>query len=218
MISCPVTTADAVPERLRQIGLPEEDLLRASVEAGLTAFLNCPRLAPITGPGQLMHIEIVGALRARLEMLHWNAECQHNQEPTISPDSRIRLIVMSGDEATGLEGETPLSRHPRGRLSASNVVRNQLVFDLYPGTQVLPGDLPDQQLTWALVHYVDLGAREVRLEVSAPKELGDDRRVGGWIERIIIGPVSFDGPDPVRLPIDPAPAQPVDVPIRRLSS
>jgi len=216
MLACPVTPPDRATARLRAIGLPEEAVLHSSVEAGLTAFMNCPRLAPITGPGQLMHVETVGALREHLEMLGWNAECQHNQEPTISPDGRVRLIVMSGDEATGLEAETPLSRHPRGRLSASNVMRNQLVLDLYPGA-VSPGTVPDEQLTWALLHYVDLVAREVRIEVSAPRDLSEDRRVGGWIERIIIDPLPFDGgSDPVRRPVDPAPAHPVDVPIHRL--
>ena len=64
-------------------------------------------------------------------------------------------------------------------------------------------------LTWVLL--IARVGDEARCELSLPAEIGDDERIEGWTERLILDPIRVDGAAQVSITLEPTPE--INIPI-----
>jgi len=193
-----------VADRLKELGLSEE-LLRQAATSGLVAWLNCSENHPPSFPGIVAWGEMVRSIREGLLPSGWLRVNDRNLPLTVNPDTRVALTASSGDDCTGIESKSPRTRNPKGsttkELAESNAVQLGLFSDM--GTTTGDGIFELKELiaevkkwdTWLLLAYRDRIASVVRYELSRPVNIGDDGRVDGWHERIILGEIPFDSDD-----------------------
>jgi hypothetical protein len=207
------TFEESVQARLLPFEVELHELTDA-VSAGFTAYRSCTADHPATAAGYYFYSETVRALRESVGKRGWTAECDSNIEYVVHPDGHVRLFVLAGDGGTGYGAADLRSRRSRGERGRLAVHRNQLrlpVEENNSSADAASGEKPLRQIqTWALVHFVDAGAAEVRVELSLPTGISEEGRVEGWARRIIlpsVGP-SLSIPEPA--------AQPrIDVPVAR---
>lgn len=201
---------DAVFDRLAQLGL-REDLL---CEALLQAHLHRSRLTR-NHPRIFFGLEMwgwsVASLREQLAPLGWLAADLGNFPLTVNEALGIAIAIASGDEATGNSLETPSNRSRKGRNTVDAVEMNRQA-DMF--AEFLPQSRkePEAKDTWVLLHFSDTVKRELRMELSRPSDIGDDGRITTWTERIILGSLPLDG-DSVE--IMPPSGPDIDIDIRR---
>ena len=88
----------------------------------------------------------------------------------------------------------------------------QLALDLATGQTLEPDPVTGvRRVTWWLL--ICTRHDEVRLELSLPRAIGEDGRIGSWAERIILEPLGGE-PTLVETPDDPD-LPPIDVPVER---
>jgi len=205
-----------VDNKLAELGLTRESL-RKVVGFGFLAWTNCsenhpPLFAPIAA-----WAETVRALREYTITLGWKRCDANNYSRVIDPTGRIAIAVATGDEVTGCQcpERAPSTKTPKGPNTAEAVALNQFQFDLFPtlmpnrsstATFMGRGDLA----TWILLIY--RAHNEIRSELSLPSSIGNDDRVNGWRERILLPPILRDS---ASIDIAP-PSQPdLDVEVKR---
>lgn len=205
--------------RLAELGLSEE-ILRESLQRGFAEWAGCTLNHPPSFPGLLAWGETVRALRDLLTPFGWQRSNEGNLPFTINQQQTIALAVATGDEMTGNPDETPCTKSSKGPRTAGAVAANRRQLSLFPIT-VLPEDLArirgnGGRMTWLLLFHRDETGRELRCELSRPTSMSENERVDGWIERILLGSIPFDG-DEVRVPSnEDLPGNPaIDVEIRR---
>jgi len=196
--------------RLADLGLDEE-ILRQAIQRGFAEWAACTQNHPPSVPGLLAWGETVRALRDLLAPLGWERSNEGNLPFTVNEGKTVALSVATGDEQTGKPDETPCTRSSKGPRTAGAVAANAKQLDLFP-IAMLPEDLAKikgegQRMTWLLLLHRDEGDREVRCELSRPTSMSENQHVDGWIERIILGSIPFDG-DLVVLPSSNAPERP----------
>jgi hypothetical protein len=196
--------------------LPFEVELREltdAIAAGFTAYRSCTDDHPATARGYYFYAETVRALRESVGKRGWTGDCDSNIEYVVHPEGRLRLFVLAGDAGTGYGTADLRSRRSRGQRGRLAVHRNQLRLPVEESDSAATPSgeqVPKQVQTWALVHFVDPGAAEVRVELSLPTGISEDGRVEGWARRIILPSV---GP-PLAIP-DPVAQPRIDVPVAR---
>jgi hypothetical protein len=141
----------------------------------------------------------------------WERSNEGNLPFTVNEAKTIALSVATGDEQTGNPEETPCTRSSKGPRTAGAVAANAHQLDLFP-IAVLPEELAKIQgeggrMTWLLLIHRDEWNREVRCELSRPTSMSENQHVDGWIERIILGSIPFDG-DTLAIPSNEAPEGP----------
>jgi hypothetical protein len=200
--------------RLQELGLTEA-ILHAAVGRGHLARIECTTHHPrLFGPIAAW-AETVGGLREQLAALGWTCSDENNFPRVTSQDGRYSIIVQTGDELTGLTHGLPSTRAAKGPNTVDAVLANVLQLSLFEelrhvdhGKVTSDGD----HLTWILLFYRD--GQDTRYELSLPFEIGEDGRIGGWKERIILRPIS--GATGLVEDGGPGPLGPnVDVPVRR---
>lgn len=196
--------------RLAVLGLDEE-ILRQAIQRGFAEWAACTANHPPSFPGLLAWGETVRALRDLLAPLGWERSNEGNLPFTVNEAKTIALSVATGDEQTGDPDETPCTQSSKGPRTAGAVAVNARQLDLFP-IAMLPQDLAKirgegQRMTWLLLLHRDEGGREVRCELSRPTSMSENQHVDGWIERIILCSIPFDG-DLVVLPSNNAPERP----------
>ncbi len=190
--------------RLAELGL-EEELLRQALQQGLSEWATCTDNHPTSFPGLLFWGETVKSLRDLLAPHGWERANEGNLPFTVNGAKTVAIAVATGDEETGNPEETPCTKSSKGPHTAGAVRVNALQLDLFPIT-VLPEDLArikgdGKRMTWILLFHRDHVTREVRCELSRPTSMSDNQHVDGWIERIILEPIRFDG-DIAQIPVD----------------
>lgn len=203
----PIAASDA----LACLGLTESALLAAAMQ-GYLARTNCTANHPPLFPSLFAWAETVRALREQLAPLGWVRNDEKNYSRTVHPEGRIAIAVATGNEATGVSGESPITKSVKGPSTIEAVEINRLqmwLLGMEPPTATTDED-ESQPTTWLLlIHHAN---NEIRSELSQPFEIGSDGRINGWRERILLQSMPLD-PEP--LAITP-PSQPdLDVEIRR---
>ena len=176
-------------ERLRSLGLRMEILIDVLRQGELQRRMASP-LDPPCAPGFAGWSRKVRALREWL-LPEWHQSDRDNFSTVISPDGMVAVAIATGDDDTGDPSDEarPHTKYARGPATVRAVSRNEQL-EMFPET--IPSDvLGEATATWFLLSQVE--GDTIYAELSRPLQLGDDRRVGKWAERIIVGPIELDG-------------------------
>jgi hypothetical protein len=152
----------------------------------------------------------VRALRESLVARGWRRQEPSNLPLIVSPDCTIAIAVSSGDEYTGVAAGTPQTQYPKGPVTIAAVDSNQMSLALFgqsPPAASPSGDGPAWVL-WILL--IANRGNELRCELSLPAQIGEDLRVTGWVERILLEPIVLDQVPAFTTP-DAEPSIPVEV-------
>jgi hypothetical protein len=187
--------------RLADLGLAEEPLLDV-VRRGFAAAAACTANHPIQLPGILAWGETICALREYLLPVGWQRADDGLLPLTANRSGTHAITVATGDEDTGRVEGSPCTKSKKGPLVQSAVSVNHLQLEMFPMPVALRGSDATGRMTWLLLIHRDRSAHELRAELSQPISVGEDSRVDGWAERIILKPIPFDED----LSIAPAPA------------
>ena len=198
--------------QLDDLGVKLDALTRA-VAAAAGGYNQTTRFHPSSGPGTYLYQEATAGIRRELDGHEdWSFDEDDHQPRTFSLDHQVAIVVQSGDENTGIDGELqPKTRNPKGRATAAKVESNfrQLsLFDPLSASIVAPqnGDL----LTWILLIAVVDGV--VQSELSLPREWSSDGRPCGWLVRVLLPEQDLGGVAPIELTSGNE-AEPVDIDI-----
>ena len=176
------TEQQEVQTRLEQMGLTIEALRRVSV-AVAGAFNSTTRFHPTAAAGTFMYHEGTAALRRVGVPLGYDYDEDGHQPRTFNDDLGVSIIFQTGDENTGiLSGIEPTTRNPKGAATRDKVSSNSQQLSLF---NLATPEAPDG----AFYNWVFLAAvvgDVVRSELSLPRELTDDGKPCGWVERIIL--------------------------------
>lgn len=203
----PIAASDA----LAQLGLMESPLLAAAMQ-GYMARINCTANHPPLFPSLAAWAETVRALREQLAPMGWGRNDEKNYSRTFHPEGHIAIAVATGNEATGVAGESPITKSVKGPSTIEAIEANRLQAWL-PGMEPPAATVHEdetQPTTWLLlIHHA---VNEIRSELSQPFEIAPDGRINGWRERILLRSIPLD-PEP--LTITPPSLPDLDIEIRR---
>lgn len=204
-----------VDARLLSLGsvLGQELLLEAN-QRGYEARLEAtPAHAP-TAAGTYHWHSFVAALRLALRAQGWSFRDERNCPLVISPDKSIAIVVMTGNIDTGKPYGNPTNQADKGAVLDEAIQRN-VQYQLFENRAIakLKKGEGGTQL-WVLLYHVEAGSngvKEIRTELSLPSDFRS-KKIVGWAERIILGPLSNEPTTPV---VAPLPTTPFDVPVER---
>lgn len=201
----------AAVNALTRLDLTEDALLAAAMQ-GYMARANCTANHPPLFPSFVAWGETVRALREQLAPMGWVRNDERNYSRTLHPEGHIAIAVATGNEATGVASESPITKSVKGPSTIEAVEANRLQAWL-PGMEPPSTNVDEdeaQPTTWLLlIHHA---ANEIRAELSQPFEIGTDGRINGWRERILLRSMPLD-PEP--LAITPPSLPDLEVEIRR---
>jgi hypothetical protein len=150
-------------------------------------------------------------LREQLAVRGWERSNEGGFPTIVGPRKDFALCVSSGDQNTGIAAKIPSTKNHKGPRTADRVESNAQLL-LFPDMETqIRFDDPGIS-TWFLLFYTD--EQEVRSELSLPVVM-DGGQISRWKERIILPPISRDGGDGVRKPIEPDFGPDIDIEIRR---
>jgi hypothetical protein len=170
--------------RLAELGVPE-DALRDAAHVGVQHGFSCTRHDPPSLGGILTWAKAVRHLRDLLVPDGWWASDTRNYATVVSPEGTVALAVAGGDKNTGNPKKLPATRTEKGPATQQAVHENQLSME------DLSESFPKGRQTWMLLHYVDVEAQEIRLELSLPAAMTGGY-VDTWRERVYLRPIPFD--------------------------
>lgn len=206
-----------VHNRLNELGL-EQEALENVVRRGHYAFISCTENDAPLYPGLAAWNQMVRALREYLLPKGWSRSNENSFPLVVNPNGTMAIAVSSSDEQTGRGEVSPATKSSKGPRTIEVVAANQEQMNLF---RLEPSPVPtaasetnsdDNRMTWYLLFHRAIN--EVRCELSLPLFMGDDGRIVGWQERIILGTIPTD-PEFLEL-TPPAPPQPdIDVAIKR---
>lgn len=205
-----VYSGPAAVARLRELCALRPDAFANAASRGSELSGSLLPVHPRTYPGQVMWAETTAALRMQVLDLqqNWKIGRENNYETVYAPTHGVAIVIVGADNNTGVRGfDHPRARRPRGPMTAKRVSKNrQLALEI----QGMPisEDAADADLTtWFFL----LNAREGQLfsELSSPVDIGEDRRVITWSERILFEPLQIEGAVTPTLPDDGSDDPPV---------
>jgi hypothetical protein len=200
-----------VKERLIQLNLTESDLQDA-VKQGYIFRTKLTSNHPRIFYGSAPQAEIVASLREALLRLGWEKSNKDNYELVIDAIQNMSIAVATGDEFTGCQHATPSNKCPKktNTIKAINTNNNLDLIDIFVDSMPVFPVNNDSFSTWLLLFH--FAKNEIRCELSLPTEIGNDGRIKGWKERIILAPISLDEPP---IEIRPIESQDIEIEIKR---
>lgn len=210
---------EGVLRRLTELGVPLEFLreaVRRGARSGDLVYASHPRFYQ----GVVVYAETNCGLRDQFATLAWTFNDDDNIPRVVSPDGRVVLTAVSGNERTGLRhGEHAQTRRPR-RSAGLRIVRRNAQLEI---EEMLPEDQRGRSdgvvvnvgATWFLLYYRD--GDTVRSELSFAHGVSPTGNLLEWSERLPLPDIDLlDGPPPAsrRGPDSPD----VDVPVERRAS
>ena len=203
--------------RLTALGLDEE-ILSEAAQQGLFSWASCTPNHPPTYPGSAAWAETIRALAERLIVRGWRRVDEACLPLIVNGDGSIAITVWTGDAGTGRADKQPGTKYGKGEKARALVSNNYRQAELFPEEEMAlwsESKSNEDRVTWVLLVHRDTYAREVRCELSRPVGIAPDKRVDGWIERILLTPIAFDD-DAIELPLNDESKSPdVDVAITR---
>lgn len=184
-----IYTGLAARTRLQELGV-EQSEIEESVDYALRHWATCTRNDPPNYAGITLYAKMLRGLRDRLRrrVEPWTNSNARNFATVVHPSGSHAITVSAGNSSTGREDETPWTRSEKGPAAHDAVTRNQL----QPGFELIePSFLPfalaaEPMQTWFLLHYVDLEADEIRVELSLPATINQEGYLTSWSERIVL--------------------------------
>ncbi|WP_435004708.1 hypothetical protein [Xanthomonas arboricola] len=186
-----ITDAERIEFDLgRQFDLTTDEIRDVALQI-YRGFTGVSGLHPKGFNGTNAWAEGTAHLRSLLVPKGWVLDDPSNQPRVVSPSGKLCLTVSSGTPDTGVPHRTPQTRNDKGSQTASSVQYNARQGNLFPveSSNVVSLSATDGQALWFLLYYIDLDAREVRVELSRPTAMSEADRVSGWSVRYIIPPV-----------------------------
>lgn len=181
-----------VAERLSELGLTHEILWEA-VAVGTAAYDSCTANHPVTAPGFYAWSETCRSLNEQLVTKGWQRRHERGLSLIVHPSMQHAITVTTGNEMTGSAEDNPRTKNCKGPVLMAAIYQNsQMDFGEIITRQapiaaptLTASENPSQWITFLLL--VARFEEEVRCELSLPESLGDDLRIEGWAERIILG-------------------------------
>jgi hypothetical protein len=204
---------DEVVVQLAAMGLSVPVLLEA-VTAGEVARLGCTANTPYCFPGIAAWAYTVTALRDLLVPLGWEKSDAGNYPLIVHPTRTFSIGVATGNEDTANRYITPKTKFPKGPATIERVEMNGMTLFGEPVLLKRIEPAPDHS-TWLLLIARNIDG--VRSELSLPNSIGEDGRVDGWNERIVLPTIDPNGGRGLSAPLpEPGPDFDIDV-VRRVS-
>ncbi|MFJ7171674.1 hypothetical protein [Citrobacter freundii] len=184
--------------KLEAMGLSVEDftfaISRAIYESRRSSPLH-PRTSAMTRAWE----EVVAAFRESVlsGLKGWNYTFDSGLEYTINSKLGISIIATSGNKDTGIIEGFPKTKNAKGSATESVISRNLGLFDdelENEEPEYLPQISIDSTKTYVFLYYFDVGAQEVRCELSKPSAMSGfngHNKISSWSERIILPAVPF---------------------------
>jgi hypothetical protein len=197
------------------------DRVLLTSQAASRSYMN--GLYPNAGAGLVRWLHLVRNLSLLMLPRGWERCDIDNVPRLIHRERRIALVVVRGDDATGLPhhevGRDPRSKYPRGSATIRAVHVNDAPF--LPLFAILQNEDVvnlDEYKTWFLVVHVD--AEQVRAEISLPIP-SDSVYLERWHERLLLPKLPNDGGSDIDIDInggdDPdAGYEDIDIPVEPL--
>lgn len=187
------TESGDISRRLDAFGL-DAPLFREVLFRGQLKRDMCTAHHPVTMGGIYAWGETNAALRELTALRGWSRLDTSNICRTVSPDGKVALTAIGGDENTGNAVRSPTTRRPRGAAGIQIVEQNQQLSlfkqDEDPVTQK---EMRQDPQTWYLLFRRD--GPKVFAELSLPILISDDGVIKHWRERIILPVFDLsDGP------------------------
>lgn len=197
--------------RLDEMGLREADLVDAA-QWGVNHLLESTSNEPPSGPGSIVWIKTVRALREKLLPKGWSKDDSNNYATVVSPDGSMAIAVAAGDSRTGKPGiPLPTTKNRKGKVTKMHVGMNQLSFEqiskAFPAAKKIKG-----KTTWILLLSVDEENDMIVSELSLPHSIEKNGFISEWSERIILPAVPFgsmtseeddEGEPPIEIDVQP---------------
>lgn len=186
---------DAAVGRLADLGLTEQDLMFALLGGDAEARM-WTRLAPPVMAGMARWGKTNELLRIRLVPHGWSADNPGGLPRTISPGGDFALVATAGDAATGLPGDIPSTKYPKGTETIKAIGGNvQMAFD-FPGMGLGEAlfaavSADDVLETWLLLYHVT--DEQIFAELSLANGMSERGFVNSWSERILLRPIELTG-------------------------
>lgn len=184
-------------DKLQSMGLTVDDFTFAVSRAIYESRRSSP-LHPRTSAMSRAWDEIVAALRESVlsSSKGWNYTFNNGLEYTINSELGLSIIVTSGNKDTGLVEGFPKSKNAKGSATEDVIFRNLDLFnsEYHEEVEEFSGNSIDSTQTYVFLYYFDLGAQEVRCELSLPSAMSGfngHNKISAWSERIILPAVPF---------------------------
>jgi hypothetical protein len=180
--------------RLAALGL-SETLLEEGMRYSWLEMDRCSGNDVRSAAGQTGYTKPMRYLREKLLPEGWSkGGPPHGLESVIAPDHSFQIVTSSATSATGLEGQMPATKYPKGQRTADTIVdHGQLALDV-----VFLATIPLEELkTLFWLYYVDGDKDEIRHELSvathiAIKAGGKRGRIDQFGSRIILDAISLN--------------------------
>lgn len=126
----------------------------------------------------------------------WRICDKYNLNRTISPDNKFAIVVSSGNANVG-KNYNPSTMNRKGELSAAVIdVNNNIQLSLFPMTNKKSKKYNIERIPhWFFLYYND--GKKIWMELSYPREIGNDGRISSWYTRIILEPVEIVSSDKI---------------------
>jgi hypothetical protein len=180
-------------KRLKQLGIPDAEILSNAIQSGISAYASCTANDPRSFPGILRWAKTTRALREGLAPHGWKRDNLYGLELVINGDGSIAIAVSMGNEATGTD-VAPKTKYPKGAATHAAVAVNAQQLSLFEPVTIMPSQAKQdpKTLTYLLLMRLSPDMKTVHSELSLPLEIGTDLRVHEWKERIILNPIVVD--------------------------
>jgi hypothetical protein len=187
---------------LASLELREEDLLSA-VQDGVNSARNITEFHPVTTRGFVQWSETVASLRQALGQSEWKASDPQNSPRITSPNGLVSIMVIGGDENTGVSLDVdPSTARRRGAATTdavlSNAARARRSSHVMKGQGSLDIGIvldlkanPETPQNWVLLYHWSTSEPMVRAELSLPVSIEDDK-IKTWQHRILLPPQGIE--------------------------
>lgn len=191
----------------------EQTVLMDAVRLGVVRASDITSFHPTTARGFVQWSETVASLRQDLDGRGWKISNPKNSPRVTSPDGQTSIMVIGGNENTGVSLDlTPQVARRRGPSTQSAVESNDPINDrgLRGGIQGVLDivlEMPrtwQQPQNWVLLYHWSSKDPVIRAELSLPTAI-DEGMITSWGPRILLptqGMEDFDF-DIVPQPVSP---------------
>jgi hypothetical protein len=172
---------------LEEIGIDYEDLIDILI-AGEVARDSCTNNNPRSSQGIISWSAAVRALREKMIPKGWRRELRDHLELTISPDGKIAIYILTGDERTANEKSVPSTLYPKGENHRAFVHINGEQIPLFPLSTA--ESFEASRKTWVLLRRRVGNA--VVAELSLPLRMDKKGNISSWSKRILLETIQLD--------------------------
>ncbi len=218
-----ISDTQNVKNTLSLYGIEERHLTEIGLR-GYAARNNATENDPPSTAGNNAYSAIVRAIREIFLPRGWEKLNKHNLCFTINPETKIAIVVSSGNQYVGIiDNCDPETKNRKGEQTEIYIRDNLNNLDIFDSENELQQKVNFQKdifpkfKTFIFLYCYDLDKGEMRLELSLPRQMDNKGKVNRWLERIILEPTSLNA-EPTFLRKETELSndfQHIDIPIKR---